>query len=63
MFIFQEKTAPYDVLPVLVQWDSDTMNEGRNKWRNYYIKARKCFETGIWPGVSSKFPEQCLIMD
>ena len=63
MFIFQEKTEPYDVLPVLVMSYSEMMKDGRNKWRNYYIQARKCFETGVWPGVADQFKEKCLIIE
>jgi hypothetical protein len=63
MFIFQEKTAPYDVLPVLVMSYSEVMKVGRNKWRNYYISARKCLDSGIWPGVADQFKEKCLIIE
>ena len=63
LFVFQEKTEPYDALPVLVKWDSESMKEGRNKWRNYYMQARECFDSGIWPGVASKFDEGVLILD
>ena len=63
MFIFQEKSEPYDVLPVLVTHDSTTMREGKNKWRNYYIQARECFEKNSWPGVANRYDAKCLILD
>jgi len=63
MFIFQEKTEPYDVLPVLVMSYSDVMKDGRNKWRNYYIQARRCLDANVWPGVADQFKEKCLIIE
>ncbi len=63
LFIFQEKNEPYDVLPVLVSWDSATMQVGSDKWRDYYIQAMRCFETGKWPGVSSRFDGGALIVE
>ena len=63
LFIFQEKTAPYDVLPVLVRSASNMMEDGRNKWRNYHIQASECFRSGVWPGVANRFEEKCMIME
>lgn len=63
MFIFQEKNEPYDVLPVVIRWGSNVMQEGSDKWRDYYIQARKCFDTGIWPGVANKYEGGVLILD
>jgi len=62
LFIFQDKNAPYDVLPVLVKWDSEIMQFGRDKWRTYAQKADECFKSGIWPGVASKYSENLLIL-
>jgi len=61
LFIFQEKNAPYDVLPVLVKWDGETMQFGRDKWREYAALAEMCFSTNVWPGVASKYSENLLI--
>jgi len=63
MFIFQEKTEPYDVLPVIIPSESEVMYDGRNKWRNYAIQARKCFDSGVWPGVAGGFMNNCLIIE
>jgi len=62
LFIFQDKNAPYDVLPVLVKWDSEIMQIGRDKWREYAAKADECFKSGVWPGVASKYNENLLIL-
>lgn len=62
LFIFQDKNAPYDVLPVLVKWDSDVMQLGREKWREYAQKANECFIKNEWPGAASKYSEKLLIL-
>lgn len=62
MFIFQEKTPPYDVLPVLVRWQGECMNSGRVKWRHYAAIARECFATGKWPCAGDMLTEKCIIL-
>jgi hypothetical protein len=62
LFIFQEKSAPYDVLPVLVKQDSDSMTYGRDRYQRYYDKARECMTTGEWPGVASNYSEKIMIL-
>ena len=62
LFIFQEKDAPYDVLPVLVNADSETMQYGREKYQRYYDKAMECFDSGVWPGVASHYHEKILVL-
>ena len=62
LFIFQEKESPYDVLPVLVQHDSETMLSARERYQRYYDKAMECFASGEWPGVASHYHEKILIL-
>jgi hypothetical protein len=63
LFIFQEKSEPFDVLPVLVKAGSETIQEGRFKWKKYYDEAVECLATDVWPGVASKYFDKCLIME
>jgi hypothetical protein len=63
LFIFQEKSAPYDVLPVLVNACSYTMEAGRAKYQKYYDEAVQCFASGVWPGIASKYMDKCLILE
>jgi len=63
LFIFQEKNSPYDVLPVLVNSDSYTMESGRNKYQRYYDEAIECFKSGAWNGIANKYPDKCLILE
>lgn len=63
LFIFQEKSSPYDVLPVLVNANSYTMEAGRAKYQRYYDEAVQCFASGVWPGIASKYFDKCLILE
>lgn len=62
LFIFQEKSAPYDVLPVLIKWTGDTMFNGKRKWREYAQQAKQCFETNIWPSAGDLLIDKCIIL-
>ena len=60
LFMFQEKTAPYEVLPVLVRHTSDVMEQGRQKYLEACKRAKESFETGIYKTVSEFYENQIL---
>lgn len=62
LFIFQEKNAPYDVLPVLIKWGGDAMFNGKRKWREYAKQAKQCFETNNWPSAGDLLIDKCIIL-
>lgn len=63
LFMFQEKKAPYDVLPVLVRYNSETYKRGLDKLRVCCERAEKAFTTGIWSGAASKFDNGILELE
>lgn len=60
LFMFQEKTAPYEVLPVLVRHSSLTMEQGREKYVEACKRAKESNETGIYKTASSYLPNEIL---
>ena len=63
LFMFQEKAAPYDVLPVLVRHNSETFLRGQSKYLKCCEMAKKSFDTGLWPGSASKFDNGILELE
>lgn len=60
MLVFVEKQEPFDVLPVLIEPDSEWMAEGSDLINKWSSDAEECFRTGEWPGVSGMFPNNVL---
>jgi len=61
LFIFQEKNAPYEVMPVFIKAGGEMMAEGRRKWKQYATLANECFLKNHWPAASDMLIEKCLI--
>ena len=53
IFVFQAKTAPYEVLPVLIRNGSTVMQNGREKYLRACKIAKEAFETNVFKGVST----------
>lgn len=62
IFFFQEKSEPYDVVPVLIQKDSPLMREGRDLWRYCAKLATECRRTGVYPGIAGQLTNQCITL-
>ena len=62
LFFFQEKTEPFDVVPVLIQKDSPLMQEGRDLWRYCAKLATQCRKPGIYPGIAGQLTNNCLTL-
>ena len=60
MLLFVEKSEPFNVLPVLIEQDSETMRNGSAKLSIWTRQAKECFETGEWGGISSLYPDQMM---
>lgn len=58
--VFVEKTAPFDVLPVLIPPGSDIMEAGRELIINWTNQADECFRLNKWPGLSDRFDNNFL---
>ncbi|MEE2051747.1 PD-(D/E)XK nuclease-like domain-containing protein [Nocardiopsis tropica] len=50
VFIFQQKTAPYLVTVVELDWEARRIGAERN--RHALKTYARCMETGVWPGFS-----------
>jgi hypothetical protein len=62
IFFFQEKSAPFDVVPVLIRKGSPLMEEGRELWRYCAKLATECKKTGIYPGISGQLTDKCITL-
>lgn len=62
LFVFQEKKAPFEVMPVLVRWGGDVWKNGAEKWRRYAKQADECFASDCWPMASDLLIEKCIIL-
>lgn len=60
LFFFQEKSSPYDVVPVLIRKGSPLMQEGAELWRYCAKLATECRRTGKYEGVASLLPNNCI---
>ena len=60
LLVFIEKSEPYDLLPVLIEPDSETMRNGSAKLGIWYNQAKAAFENNEWGGVSSLFPDNIM---
>jgi len=63
LFMFQEKSEPYDVLPVLVRHNSETYERGQNKYMVCCERAKNAFDNDNWEGAASKFDNGILELD
>jgi hypothetical protein len=62
LFFFQEKSAPYDVVPVLISKVSPLMEEGRDLWRYCAKLATECQQKNKWGGVASTITDNCITL-
>lgn len=63
MLLFVEKTEPFDVLPVVLELNSELIKEGDSELRMWYNQAVECFKSDTWPGISGGYPDGLLYME
>jgi len=61
-FIFVEKTAPYEVLPVWVNPKGDYYNESFLKWQELFSGLSKCLTTKEWPTLESTLQHKIITL-
>lgn len=57
MLVFIEKQEPFDLLPVMIEPDSETMQTGADKIRQWTGQAIEAFKNDTWPGCSLNYPD------
>lgn len=62
LFFFQEKVAPFDVVPVLIRKDSPLMEEGRELWKHCAKMATECHKKNEWLGIASTLTDNCITL-
>lgn len=62
LFYFQEKSTPYDVVPVLIRKGSPLMQEGADLWRYCARMATECRKSGKYEGVASLLTDNCITL-
>jgi hypothetical protein len=59
-FVFVEKTAPYDVLPVYLNPNGELYNDAFIEWNDLLTDLNKCFKTGVWPTLESSIENKYI---
>ena len=61
-FVFVEKTAPFEVVPVYINPQGDLYNETFEKWNIALSEVNECFKTGVWPTLESKLTNKIITL-
>lgn len=61
-FIFVEKSAPYDVVPVYISPLCEMYNETFERWNVALTDINECFRTGTWPTLESQLTNKVITL-
>jgi hypothetical protein len=59
-FVFVEKTAPFDVLPVYINPNGELYNDAFIEWNDLLTDLNKCFKTGVWPTLEDSIEQKYI---
>jgi len=59
-FVFVDKTAPFDVLPVYISPKGEMYNETFGRWFELLKLTNDCFRTGNWPTLEESITDKYI---